>query len=399
MTRPGGAFSVRMLRSAWILVAALVFSAPVFAAPPADPPEVEALGKKLVDLRGQKADFERPTADVLHQLAGIGTTPAVRHIVCVAGDHNGAMKTEVGKTLKDLGDRAIPALIEARREPSADLRKWAQSQLEGMGKRIAGDAVQTEDSAVLADVLTAFANVRDLDALPVLLSFVNADRAPVREAARASIGQFGQDAIWKVREAYQNVLNHPAPDNASAAQVEKELFAAYDKIRLQEVYGLLESGIKATSDGKLEEAIAAFDKVLARQPMLDRRGEMVPAYVQYALTFEDSDPLRAKELLRKAQRLWPESPRAKMIEGELAYLEGKELLARGITDSAPFERALAADHTHVKARQELAAIENAGDERRSRLRMFAAAGATVVVLLLGLILFGGRRRPRAIRAG
>lgn len=378
----------------FFLVAGLFSSSPAWADPSAD---IEALSKKLGDLRAQKADFEAPTTDAIHRLAAIGTTPAVRAIVRVAGDHGGAMKNDVGKTLKDLGERAIPGLIEARRETSPDVRKWATTQLEGMGKRIPGDAVQVQDSAVLADVLHAYADVHDTDALPVLLSFVNADRAQVRDAARDAIAQYGQDAIWKLREAYANVLNHPAPDGMNAAQVAKELFAAYDKIRLQEVYGLLETGLASTQNGKLEEAIAAFDKVLARQPLLDRRGEMVPAYVQYATSLEESDPERALALFHKAQRLWPDSPRAPLIEAELAYLEGKELEGRGITDPEPFARALKADPTHVKAREELARIEATSDEHQARIRNFAAAGATVVVAMIGLILFAGRRRPRAPR--
>ena len=120
---------------------------------------------------------------------------------------------------------------------------------------------------------------------------------------------FGQDAVWKLREAYSNVTGKSAPENWQAPQIAKELFSAYDRLRLQEVYGLLEEGLAKEKEGKLEEAIAAFDKVLARQPLLDRRGEMVPAYVAFAKTLEESDAPRSLSLLRKALRLWPESPR------------------------------------------------------------------------------------------
>ena len=399
MSVPCGAFSVRMPLRVCLVALALLVSGPAFAGAPSPPsPEVDAITKKLGELRSQKADFEAPTTDLVHQLAGIATTPAIRVLVRVAGDHGGAMKPEVSKTLKDLGDHAVPALIvESRRDPSPDLRKFAQTQLEGMGKRIAGDAVQTPDNAVLAEVLHSFAEVHDLDALPVLLSFVGSDRVVVRDAARDAIGDFGADAIWKLREAYTNVLNHPAPDNATAPQVAKALFGAYDRLRLQEVYGLLETGLAAAHDGHAEDAVAAFDKVLARQPMLDRRGEMVPAYVQVATSLEESDPPRSLALFHEAERLWPEGPRASLIAGEIAYLEGKNLEARGITDPEPFRRALAADPTHIKARDELTRIDGAADEHKGRIRNFAAAGAAVVVAMIGLILFGGRRRPRTPR--
>ncbi len=335
------------------------------------------------------------TATLLRTLARIGTTPALRQLIKVAGDHNGAFRPEIARHLKALGDKAVPALIETRKESSSELRHWAVSQLEGMGKRIAGDAVQTKDNQVLADVLRAFANVRDIDALPVILSFVNSDRIQVRAAAREAIGKFGQDAVWKLREAYSNLTGKPAPEGWQAAQVAKELFAAYDRLRLQEVYGLLDEGLAKEKEGKLEDAIAAFDKVLARQPMIERRGEMITAYVAYADKLEETDAPKALALYRKAARLWPESARMPHIEAQIAYLEGKELLARGIADVEPFKRALSLDPAHTKARAELTRLESNIEERQERIRALAAAGAVVVVALAGILLFGGgRRRPR-----
>ena len=335
------------------------------------------------------------TAVLLRALAHIGTTPALRQLVKVAGDHNGAFKPLVARHLKALGDKAVPALIEARKESSSELRHWAVSQLEGMGKRIAGDAVQTKDNQVLADVLRAFANVHDIDALPVILSFVNSDRIQVRAAARDAIGKFGQDAVWKLREAYSNLTGNTAPDGWQAAQIAKELFSAYDRLRLQEVYGLLDEGLAKEKEGKLEEAIAAFDKVLARQPMIERRREMVSAYVAYADALEEPEPEKALAVYRKAARLWPESARMPHIEAQIAYLEGKELLGRGIADVEPFKRALRLDPGHPKARAELTRLETNIEERQERIRAAAAAGAVIVVALTGILLFGsGRRRPR-----
>jgi tetratricopeptide (TPR) repeat protein len=223
---------------------------------------------------------------------------------------------------------------------------------------------------------------------------VNSDRIQVRGAAREALSQFGQDAVWKLREAYSNVTGKAAPEGWQSAQIAKELFAAYDRLRLQEVYGLLDEGLAKAQDGKLEEAVAAFDKVLARQPMIERRSEMVPAYVLYAQKIEESDPPKSLAVFRKAVRLWPESPRTTQIEAEIAYLEGKELLARGIADVEPFKRALTLDPGHEKARAELTRLEANIEERQERVRAFAAASAVIVVALVGILLFAGRRRPR-----
>jgi len=382
---------------------------------------VPAIAKKLAELRKQKdiaaaaqkaQGHDRPLADVLVEgrdvgpgarnalvvaalaraLAHVGTTPATRPLLRIAIDHGGAFKGDVARLVKALGERAIPALLETKRDGSNELRHWSYAQLEAMGKRIPGDAVQTKDNAILTEVLHTFATIRELDALPVLLSFVNADRPEVRGAARDAILELGQDANWKVREAYANVTGKPAPDGWPATQTAKELFAAYDRLRLQEVYGLLDEGLAKAREGATEEAVARFDRVLARQPHIERKGEMVPAYVQRAMELRATDPARARATFQQAIQLFPEGPRVPAIRAELEYLDGMDGIARGVPDPEPFRRALTLDPTHEKARAELLRLESEGTEREGRFRMAAAAAVAVLVAALGLVLFGGRRR-------
>jgi tetratricopeptide (TPR) repeat protein len=347
---------------------------------------------KLPKIDGPGAKTAIVSAALVRALAHAGTTPAVRQLVKLAGDHNGALRPEITRQVRALGDKSVPALIETRKDSSSELRHWAYNQLEAMGKRIAGDAVQTKDNQVLADVLHAYGAIHDLDAVPVILSFVSSDRVQVRSAAREALTSFGQDAVWKLREAYANLTGKSAPEAWPAAEVAKELFLAYDRVRLQEVYGLLDDGLKKEKDGKLEEAVAAFDKVLARQPMLDRRAEMVPAYVAHAQKLQDGDPVASLALLRKAARLAPEGPRINQINAEIAYLEGKDLLARGIPDTEPFKRALALDPAHAKARAELDRLEVVTDDRQSRTRAVAGAAGVLLFAVIGILLFGGRRK-------
>lgn len=349
---------------------------------------------------GDSADAKTAlvTAALVRALAHIGTTPALRQLVKVAGDHKGALRPEITRQVLALRDKAVPALLETRKGSSAEVRHWAYAQLEAMGKRIPADAVQTTDNQILADVLHAYGIIGDLDAVPVILSFVSSDRVQVRTAARDSLVSFGHDALWKLREAYTNLTGKSVPDGASASQVAEQLFAAYDHVRLQEVYGLLEDGLAKAKAGNVVAATAAFDKVLARQPMLDRRAEMVPAYVALAQTLQSDDPVQARAALRKAERLAPDGPRVNQIRAELAYLEGRDLVARGITDPEPFKRALALDPAHDKARAEVHRIEWVAEDRASRTRSVAGAGAVFLVAVIGLILFAGRRGRRRTRS-
>ena len=359
----------------------------------------DTLLKGKVDGPGGKAALT--TAALIRALAHAGTTPAVRQLVKISGDAGGAFRPEVTRQTRALADKAVPALIEARKDSSSDVRHWANNQLEAMNKRIPGDAVQTKDNQVLADVLRAYGSTHDLDSVPVVLSFVSSDRVQVRTAAREALGAFGQDAVWKLREAYSNLTGKSAPDGWGAAEVAKELFAAYDRFRLQEVYGLLEEGLKKDKEGLQEEAVAAFDKVLARQPMLDRRAEMVPAYVTQGQKVEDADAPAALALFRKAVRLAPDGPRAPGINAEIAYLEGKDLEARGIPDTEPYQRALTLDASHVKARAALDRLQATTTEHQSRTKAVGAAAGVLLLAVIGILLFGGarRRKPDARAAG
>ncbi len=301
-------------------------------------------------------------------------------------DDVGAPRPEAAREVEALGDRAVPGLLVASRDPNRSVRRWALARLDAMGKKTPGDCVQTKDNDVLSAVLRIYGEVQDMDALPVVLSFVNSDRAPARETARKATLAYGSEALAKLREAYANLLEKNAPDGWTAAQVAVELFAAYDKIRLQDVNALVDEGLAKQDAGKLGEAVADFDKVLARQPFLDRRVVMAPAYLLFALSIEDADRPSALAYLRKALRLSPDGPRAGQIRSEIAYLEGLDLQARGIVDLELFQHAAELDPGNAKARARLDAIEAEETARADRARrLWTVAGAVgVALILLGL---------------
>lgn len=334
---------------------------------------------------------------LMRALANMQTVPAARVVVENALQFNGALKIESARLVKSIGDPAVPALIEFKRGENRELRAWASLQMDALGKKMPGDAVQTKDHNVLAETLRAYGKTKDTDAIAVVLSFVNSDRAKVRQAAREATSAFGQDAIWKLREQYTTLTGKTLPDGTPAADVARELFAACDRFRLEEVYALVEEGQKQATQKNWKDATAAFDKALARQPTIDGRGEMVAAYVEYGRALEESDAPEALALFRKALRIDPRGHRAKMVEAEIAYLEGKALRASGLEDTEPFRRALSLDPSHENARKELEKLETVS-EARSSLGYRGLLGAGIFVVAIGIImLFGGARKRSASR--
>jgi tetratricopeptide (TPR) repeat protein len=346
---------------------------------------------------------QRPTRAVEHAIATlclvralgrIGTTPAIRELVSVASDAGGAFRPELLRELKRLDEHATAALIEARSDSSPLVRGWAKDVLDALGKRTPGDAVQTTDDQVISDVLRAYALTRDPDALAVVLSFVNSERAQVRAVAREATLAYGEDALGRLRATMVALTGARLPEDADAASAARHLFEAYDHQRLHDVYGRLEEGLASLARGEIDPAVATFDEVLARQPMIDRRAEMVPAFLRLADRLERTDPRRALEYLRKALRIDDGGPSSSHVRGEIQFLEGEELVARGIADPLPFEQALALDPSNEHARARLESLRAGTTARRRREVLLANAVGAVGLALVTIGLFGAMRSRR-----
>jgi tetratricopeptide (TPR) repeat protein len=330
------------------------------------------------------------TACLVAALARIGTTEAVREMIFVVRNQGGAFVPEVARQLQTLGDRATAALILAAHDPARDIARWASDELEVLGKKVPGDAVQTKSNEVLSDVLDAYGATRDMDALSAVLSFVNSDRRQIRDAARRATLAYGDLALPQLRDAFGSLAGSPPPPAWSAAEVARELFGQDDRFRLRDVYAMMDEGLADEAGGKHEEAVRAFEKVLARQSSFDRRGEMVPAFVHYAQSKEDTDRRSAETYYRIAERLAPDGPRASQAASALDYLEGEDLLARGIEDIHLFHRAAEEDPGNAKARDEVARLDAERERREETIRRWAEGFAAVTILVVGVVLWTGR---------
>jgi tetratricopeptide (TPR) repeat protein len=292
-----------------------------------------------------------------------------------------------------LRDKAVPALIEARQHDAKIVQRWANKQLDVLGRAIPGEAVASNDTQILADVLRAYGRTRDVDAERVILSFSNSDRIQLREASREAIAAVGEPGIWQLRDQYLSLTGNKAPKEWAWDRLARELFALYDRARLAEVYKLMDDGTAAASAGKVAPAVDAFDKVLARSPLFDRRKEMVKSYFERATQLEESHRDDALSMMRKALRLDPKGDLAKKLEAEIAYLEGAISVDRGAPDKTAFQKALTIDPLHAASKQALAALEDKVVERQSLMPRYAAAGAIGLVALIAMILLARRKPP------
>ncbi len=320
-----------------------------------------------------------------------GDVAGARVAVRLAVEHKGLLKSYAGAALKRMGDHAVAALIEVRRDSDKELRTFANKTLDALGKFLPSDAVQVHDPQALADVLVAFGKTKDPDAIRAIVPYLNADRAPVREAARWAIAQYGETARAPLEEAYEQFTGDKLGSDWNAAKILGALATAYDKVRLAEVFKLLDEGIAHRDAGRLEQAVASFDALLARAPTFERRAELAPTYHDLARAKEPHDRAAARLLHAKAARLAAGTPLASTIEADLAVLDTLDQIERGVADTSLLHKALALDPKHVKARDLLQRIENDTRAREDRFRRFALAGFVGVLATLAGILFVGKK--------
>ena len=322
-------------------------------------------------------------------LRQIGTVAAARELVGIYARFGEFLRVDTQLGLEKLGERAAAALIEAERHQASKVSTWATRQLDALGKGVPGEAVQTSDPEVLADILRAYGRARDPDAARLVISFANSERTQIRDASRQAVVLMGEVANWQLRDTYENVVGRKPPREWSWERTARELFTEFDGMRLSEVQMLFERGIAATSAGKLDDAIAAFDAVLAQDPFFDRGPDMVAGYMAHARAHLDTDRGKAELALRRAARLSPPgSAEANVAESLLLTLQAETLVARNVPDVALLKKAEQLDPTNERARKLLGRIESTDQERDARvLRMRYVGAGTLGLIALASAVF------------
>jgi hypothetical protein len=314
-------------------------------------------------------------------LGNIKCAESGRALIAFGLAHNKIFRLATIRIAKNqLREYICPAVIEFRR-PTEDARLYLRQVREAARRVTPGECVQTRDNALLAEVLRAFGSVRQTDAMAVVANYVNSDRVQVRDAARWAIAQYGRDAINTLRNTYENFVGEDTNPLWGWERIARELYAAYDRRKAEDVQATLDAGLAAASAGRMQEMLEKFEWVLARHPLYERRSEMVAPLVRYAQSLEASDSAKATVIYRTALRLAPDGPQAPQIRAAILFLEAERALARGVADPELYRAAIVQDANHLRARAQYEAV--AQDElikRRHRRRAIGAVGLLVVAL-------------------
>jgi tetratricopeptide (TPR) repeat protein len=328
-----------------------------------------------------------------------GTTPAVRELLELRANFGEMLRVDLIRQLLALGDRAVPALLEAKKHDASNVRELADKVLDTMGKVTPGEAVSTAEPEILADTLRAFGYVRDVDAVDVLLSFANHDRKKVRDAARQAVASIGEPGRFRLRDAYQDLTGEKVDKSVTWDVLARRMFFLYDQARAAEIVRVFDAGVALANAKSWNLAAVEFDKVLAIDPQFDKRAEMSATYFELGKQTSFDEPELRLARLRKARRLVSKpSPR---VDAEIAYTEAKMLLDEGRPDRFLLKRALELDPEHAEAQALMASFESEATRRAAAVeptRPYTlaggiAAGALALAAVVALLPRRKRRSP------
>jgi hypothetical protein len=390
-------------------------------------------------------------AALLRAAAAIGRDPArsddvADALLAAAYLHEGTFRDEVGRAIRRLGDPAVPGLLrrslkpalpadekealEVKASPAYRMAEYAGYQIDRMDRAHPRKALAAvhDDPQRLAELLAAYAVARPGDAAGPLLEHVDAAIPRVREAARDAFlayvtgpaprperkivrmlgGRAGEAPaqptyrdlartaiVARLQKEHPDLLATGCEDDPKDSKLDvcepeplaRAYFARLDESRRERERALIAA---ALAEEDRTAAIATLDALLADDPALSARAELVPTYEAAAADAAAAGDLsRSARLYRKSAALLAEEDPARadalrvqalLAEADLAAtLEGRAMLLATAAALAPDDAALRA---RLAAGERPATAEDAALPRRLAARTGLAAGG--LALLFGL---------------
>ncbi len=330
-------------------------------------------------------------------LAAIGTADAARVLVFTYSRFGEFIRIDIQHQLDEIGDRADAALIDARRHPAKKISDWA-TRLLGLRKKLdPHEAVRTEDSLALSEILVALGRSRDPEVTQLLLSFAASDRGIVQQAAREALVLIGDVGSWQLKDAYKDITGRTPPRDWTWKRTARELFTEYDRLKLEKAYALFEQGKAALAEKKYEKAIAAYNEITAEVPFFAQTDELAAGYLQSAHALANTRADVALSAAFRAESLFTDEPQRRRAEALRRLLQARSLRERGWVDQAQLARARSLDPS---LDQEKDTVEGSDQSRAS----WGAASRYAVAISVALVALAGAgwvfastwlRRPRS----
>jgi hypothetical protein len=333
---------------------------------------------------------------MLRALLAENTMAAYKVILDFSPRHAGVFRQTIGEMLVARGYDALPALVYGRGSKDPELHMFAVAWIRDMGNPLLGEQVNViENPRRLAQLLEAYATVKELDAIDVTVSLTNHESAFVRQAARKCIEAYGANARWPMRRLYENTFGKEPADGTDVPQWSKELYDRFDSLRLAGTAAAYEGGRAAAAAGDLAKMDALYRQVLRDAPMFPNRHEMATGFLALAKERGDEERLdEARVATMVAARVArPGSDEARLAAARLEWLEAEACRKGGAPDAELYRRIAKVDPENADARGWADRFSGQGGGKGD----LVLKGVVVSLLLFFAVLvacrrFGGRSR-------
>lgn len=328
---------------------------------------------------------------LLRSLEQMASTEALSVIPDILRLDRNAWAMEGRRATLRLGDRAAAAIIRARSHQDPAGRDWARWSGQELSLEPPGRLVQRLGPRDLADVIAAWGATRNMDAMPVVASFVDDHRRFVREAARDALLAYGQNGIWQAREQFRLRLGEDADLSWTFQRTMRELSARLDEQRLLRIQDLATRAEEAIERSDPDHATRTLETLLARAPDVSSDA-IASLFAQTGILWMDTAPQardRARAAFERALRLAPTHEERAGWEARLAFLEAEDALEAGVLDVDAYRRAALGDPSCARCGEMNARIEAQSqpvDPRSDERRLAALVIAAVLFAVLGAFL-------------
>lgn len=326
-------------------------------------------------------------------------------------------RDECGRYLRKGRPWSIPGLIRGTDAHRRDVRRYANYELERIDRQAPHKALRAAKGhePLQVEVLRAFADSLDREAIYVVLEHLDDNSPVLRRAARQAWHHYithkptrpppkrrltmtGGELSDKPEQLYLSHLEladielrkkleaidgkAPARD-ATLEQMTDKLLAHYDQARAAKLDAVLDEGKKAAAAGDLAAAVARFDRVLVANPEHPARPEMAPTYLARGEELiKQKKYAEAATTLRKAHDIDPDGAVAKKALAKAHLARARMIEAAGGDSAAEVARAHDIDPD---------AVDSGSGQRWMLFVGIGTAVAGIFLLLAGLVL----RRRRA----
>jgi tetratricopeptide (TPR) repeat protein len=379
-----------------------------FDAPDADVDLARGVLPLLTDDRGKGAILAAELVALLRALEAERSLEAAELIVGKLWVLDSKLfRYEAPRTRTRLGVLMIPAFLRHRSHPRSHVRAACEEGLAQLAITGPGRAVQQDDVALLAAILTAYGDTLTFDAMPVVVTYLSDERVEVRRAALHAVARYGKNAIWQLRERYVNATGKDADPSWGHQRLRDELLRMFEAPKVAEFSAAMASAERAlgaarAASGERDEeqqlavAQAAADAALRVLPVAAQAARAAPVYDALAQHFEARGELtRALSAISRALRLAPNDPQVAQRRARALLLEAELRLSHGQVDLKSYERALALDPSLHEAQAALDELTGKSQERARNERRTLGGLAALLLIVAGIFLLRDKRGAAA----